>query len=537
MGYSEIVTGKESRAKIFQGLEEIAMVVAQTLGPKGKNVIIDNLLTEPTITNDGITCVRGISFKDHYKNIAAFMLKKTCDMTNKLAGDGTSTTTILAYALVKEGMQYIENGVNPFHLSKALIDYKDLVVNYVKSKGIPVENSEDIRKIATISSQDEEVGNLIAEAHARVGSTGAIVAQKSVNPGMSVEIKDGLEFDEQLASLGLITNAERLQCELENAYIFVTDKKLLSLSSISSLLKELSETGKSKDIMFIVDDIDTWALNNMIINHQRRALNICVVKAPSYGDKKEAFFQDVCALTSAVMISDKTGLDFKDVWLQHLGYAEKVISWRQSSLIVGGRKNQAAVDLIVTGLNAEIKRNAQDEWLKSRAELRRARLAGGVASINIGFPTSVETENKVLKVEDAINAAKAASIEGIIYGSGVSLVEAAQMCTFGSDASDEQKIAEKIMKKALEYPTKLIFDNAGENGEIIIYDIKSAGKAGFGIDIRTMEWCQLIDIGVIDPVMVIRVALENAVSMANMILSSNVVITDAEEFDDQDIGK
>ena len=534
MGYSEITFGREGRERIFAGIEGVAKVVGSTMGSYGRNVFLDNLLTEPVVTNDGITVARAISFKDHYKNMGAFMLKKAADKTNKQCGDGTSTTIVLAYAIVSEGLKHIDNGVSPFRLSEYMNKYTQEVISYIKSKAIDVAGNDDLKKIATISAQDPEVGELIAEAYRKVGKFGTVIAEETHKLGLSLEIKNGLEFDEQLKDLRLITNKERMQCELENAYVLVSDKKLLSLNSIATVLDEIVAKGESKDIIFILDDIDQGALMNLIINHGRGFLNICVVKAPSYGPKKEAFYKDICALTSSVLISDSTGLDFKNVMIDHLGKAEKVVSGRQSTLVVGGKVNQSAIDEILMGIEKDLEANKFDEWNTKNLEERRAKLAGGIASIKVGYPTDIETENKTLKVEDAINATKCAIAEGIIYWSGVSLIEAGAFMQTQFECKEEE-IAYNIIKKALEYPTKLIMDNAGESGEFIVETIKRSTECGFGYDISTHSFDKLLDKGIIDPVKVVRIALENAVSLANMILTSNAVVTEEGVIDDQDV--
>lgn len=528
-----IMFDQEARQKIFNGLDKMVKCVRTTMGAFGYNVILDNLYTVPEVVNDWVTVINSMDFDDRYENIAAFMLKKACNDTNRQAGDGTTTCAVLSHAITKEGLKYINSGVNPFKLWNAMNIIAWQVKDYIQNNAVPVKDIKDIKNVATISAQDDYIGGIITEAFDKVGDGGVVTVEETRELGISIEMKSGLEFDEPLKSMALITNPQRRQCELEDAYVFVSERKLPSLKSIDTVLKQITETD-SRSVIFIVDDIDISALHMLILNHQRGNLKVCVVKAPSYGQYREEFYTDVCALTGATLISDKTGLNFKDVMIWHLGQAKKVVSWRAKTLIVWGNENEAEKQKIVDGLKADIARTT-DDFAKMKKEQRLAKLTGGIATILVWFPSDVETNNKRLKIEDAVNAVRAALEEWVIYWSGISLIEA--MDNIHREDYMEFDVAYDIMKKALEYPTMTIMNNAGVGWDYVVQSIRSNQyEKGTWYDIKNGSFVKLLDVGVIDPAKVIRVALSNAVSLANMILTSKSVVTEdpKKEIDHQD---
>lgn len=529
-----ILFDREAREKIFAGIEEIAKAVGMTMGSYGYNMIIDNMRIQPTVTNDGVSVIRNIDYKDRYKNIAANMMKKAANRTNTIAWDGTTTTAILAYAICKEWLKYIDSWVNPFNLVKYLNEYSSSVISYIKENAKQIAGSEDIKRVATISAQDESIGSMIADAFAKVGENGTVIVEESKEIGMKIEMVKWYEWAEPMKSHLFMTSSERLQSELDKPYVFVTDKKLISLVPIKNLIDSILQKG-SKDILFVVDEIDPGALDTLVYNHMNKKLNVCVVKAPLYGDRKDAFYRDICALTWATLISNKTWVDFANVTIDHMGIADKAISGRASTIIVGWNQNEKEIADIVTAIDKEIA-STQDERVIKNAEERKAKLTWGIATIKVGFASEMETENKRMKIEDALQATKAALKEWVIYGEGVSLIEGIQKFRNNYIGSKEEQIAYDILAKAFEYPTKLIIDNAGQSGDWAVKAIKSQKLPGIGYDIKNDCLVNLLEIGVIDPVMVVRVAIENAVSLANMLLSSRWVIAEdpKENIDEHD---
>lgn len=531
-----ILFDRLAREKIFEGIEEIAKTVWVTLGSYWYNVIIDNLFAQPTVCNDWITVLRSIDFKDRYKNIAAFMMKKASDRQNKIAGDWTTTCAILARALCKEWLKHIDTWINPFKLVKYLNEYTKEVADYIKSKASPINDTNDIERVATISAQDDEIWAMIADAFERVGKDWTVIVEEIKNTGMYIEMKKWYEWDEPMKSHLFINSPERLQCELDAPYILVTDKKLISLQPLWTMIDWVISAGK-KDILFIVDDIDQGALDTLIFNKMKNMLNVCVVKAPLYWERKDQFYRDICAMTGATLISNKTWVDFANMTVDHLWKCEKLISWRASTLIVGWDSNETEIQEIVTWIDKEIV-NTTDERVIKLAEERKAKLTGWIATIKVWYASDMETENKRMKIEDAVQATKAAIKEGIIYWEGVSLIEGIQFLKTLTkpNINKEADIAMAILEKALEYPTKMIIDNAGQSWDWAVKAIKTQNIFWTWYDIKNDVLCDLLKIWVIDPVMVVRVALENAVSLANMILSSRAVVTEdpKENIDDHD---
>lgn len=524
-----IIRWPEARKLLLDAIEDIALTVWTTLWVYGRNVMLDNIYTEPTVTNDWITVLSEIFFADRVKNLAATMMKRTSQNTNRQAWDWTTTTAILAWALVKEWLKYIENWVNPFQLSNAMSNLGKLIVKYIQDNAKQISSTEDLVRIATISSQDENVWNIIGEAFAKVGDGWSVTVEDSSELWISIEMKTWLEFAEPIKS-EYFFNSERFQYEAENCYVLVTDKKLISVNQITWVLEEILKKW-SKDIFIICDDMDYAMVAALINNKMKWILNVAVVKAPEYWTKKENFFTDICALTWATLISDTTWLQLKDVMLDHLGIAEKVISSRRSTLIVWGKKNEEAISKIVQFLKDELSRMTDDRT-RRKTEERLAKLTWWIATIKVWFPTKMETENKRHKIEDAVWATKSAIQEWIIYGSWVSLIES--MRGVECNGTKEENIAIEIFRRALSYPLKMIMDNAGQSWEFIAETIKSSNQIWYGYNIKTWEYWDLIQEWIIDPIKVVRVSLENAISLANVVLSTNAIVAEDPEIDDTD---
>ena len=523
----------DARNSIFAGIEEIAKTVWLTVWPFGYNVILDQLYIEPEIVNDWVTIVRTIDYEDRYKNIWAMMIKKAADRTNKLCWDGTSTTTILTHAIMKEWLKFIDNGVNPFKLSKHMNEISQRVIDYIKANSTKMNWRDDIVKVASISAQDPEIGELIAKAYDVVWDGWTIVVKESQKIGLDIEIKKGIEFESQIESIALINNEQRQQCELHNPYIFVTDKRLNTLTSIKNMLDQIVQSW-DKDILLIVDDIDPVALSTLIFNKSQWVFNVWVVKAPAYGIIKENFFRDVCALTWATLFSHKTWLDFDWADIMYCGRAETVISGRQSTIIVWGNRNEDEINKISEWIKEALK-NETGEREVMQLEARLAKLSGGIATIRVGYPSNIETTQKRMKIDDSVQATKSAMQEWIIRGEWVSLIEGIFSLARNDSEEVEEEIAFKILEKALQYPMKIILDNGWVSGDRAITQKIESLKEDFD-KFKGRWYCfdstifeNLLDKWIIDPVKVIRVSLENAVSLANMLLTSRSIITEDPE--------
>ena len=517
--------GDEARKEIFQGMEQVAKTVMVTMGPKGKNVLLSKSFWAPVPTNDGVTVAKEIEFEDQYHNTGASIIKEAADKTNKQAWDGTTTTTTLLYGIANEGQRYIRAGVNPFALSKGLHKWVNKIIQELQAKAIPVSDKNEIKQVASISAQDEEVGQLIADIIEEVGKDGVISVEEGKSMGLTKEVVIGMEFDQGYGSPYFVSDPQRMEAVIENAAVLITDKKISTLKDIINVLESLAATGR-KNIVIIADDVEGEALTSLVLNKMRGAINVLTVKAPGFWDRKKEILKDIAAVTGATVITEELGLKLEEATLDMLGAADKIISSKDKTTIVGWKGENSDIAARVHEINAQFERSSSDYDKEKLAE-RRARLVGGVAVIKVGAATEMEMKNKKYKIEDALNATRAAVEEGIVPGGGVTLANIAKTLeNFNLEDADEH-IGIEILKEAIQYPVKQIADNAGYKGDWVVEAIKSQNEFNFGFDAKTGEFKDMIQAGIIDPAKVLRVSLENSVSAAAMFLTTDAVIVDA----------
>lgn len=513
----------DARRKVFAGMEKVANAVMVTMGPKGKNVLIEKSYGAPTFTNDGVTVAKEISFEDKYHNVGAEIIKEAAEKTNKLAGDGTTSTTVLTYAIAKEWLKYIENKVDPFQLVKGLHFGAQTVVEEMKKQAKHIKGKEEIQQVATLSAQDEKIGQLIADVMDEIGKDGTVTVEESKNMQTDKVVVTGMQFDSGFGSPYFKTN--ETEAVINKPYILITDKKISSMKDILPILEGIASSGK-KDVVIIADDVDGEALANLVLNKVRGILNVLTVKAPGFGDRKKEMLKDIAAVTGATVITDELGLKLDEVTGDMLGQAEKVIATKDKTTIIEGKGNQKDIDARISEIKAQIA-TATSDYDREKLQERLAKLAGGVAVIRVGAATEMELKNKKFKVEDALNATKAAVEEGIVAGWGITLVHCLHALDKIKVDSEDQKIGIQIIKEAIQYPLKKIAENAWYKGDWVVESVKKENKAGYWFNAKTWEFGDLLKQGIIDPVKVVRLALEHAVSAAAMFLTTDAVIVDA----------
>ena len=516
--------GDDARKSIFSGIETVANAVKVTMGPKGRNVILERSYGGPIVTNDGVTVAKEIELEDKSENIGANMIKEAAEKTNKEAWDGTTSTVVLAHAMAKEGLRYVRSGVNPFSLGKGLHKAVEILTHEIHQKAQPVDSPEKIRQVATISAQDEEVGNLISEVFEEIGKDGTITVEEGKSIGLTKEIKTGMQFDQGYSSPYLVTDTQRMEAVVEKPYILVTDKKVSSIKEILWVLESVAATGK-KDFVIIAEDVDGEALASLVLNKIRGMLNILTIKAPGFWDRKKEMLRDIAVVTGATLITEELGIKLEDTTIDMLGKAEKVISSKDNTVIVSGKGNPDEIEARANQIKGQLSQTTSDYDREKLAE-RLAKLVGGVAVIQVGAATEMEMKNKKYKIEDALNATRAAIEEGIVAGGGSVLLQLSKVLdTVKFDDPDEQ-VAIEIVKNAIQYPVKQIADNAGFKWDRVVEKVKESDQVNFGFDAKEGTFKDLFASGIIDPAKVLRVALENAVSTAAMFLTTETVIVD-----------
>lgn len=530
MSAKVIKYGDEARKAVFTGMEMVAKAVMVTMGPKGKNVLLGKSYGAPVPTNDGVTVAKEIDFEDQYHNVGAAIIKEAADKTNKQAGDGTTTTTTLLYGIANEGQRYIRAWVNPFALSKGLHKGVNKIIEELALKATQVSNKEEIKQVASISAQDEEVGQLIADIIDEVGKDGVISVEEGKSMGLTKEVVIGMQFDQWYGSPYFVTDPQRMESVMEQPYILITDKKISSLKDIIGILESLASSGR-KNIVIIADDVEGEALTSLVLNKMRGAINVLTVKAPGFGDRKKEILKDIAAVTGATVITEELGLKLEEATVDMLGWAEKIISSKDKTTVIGWKGSQSEIDARVAEINAQFDRSTS-EYDKEKLMERKARLIGGVAVIKVGAATEMEMKNKKYKIEDALNATRAAVEEGIVPWGWVTLANIAKSLeNFTLDDADEH-IGIEILKDAIQYPVKQIADNAGYKGDWVVEAIKAQSDFNYGFDAKTGEFKNMITAGIIDPAKVLRVSLENAVSAAAMFLTTDAIIVDAPKKDE-----
>lgn len=517
--------GDDARKEIFHGMEQVAKTVMVTMGPKGKNVLLAKSFGAPVPTNDGVTVAKEIELEDAYHNTGAAIIKEAADKTNKQAGDGTTTTTTLLYGIANEGQRYIRAGVNPFALSKGLHKGVEKIINELQNKATPVSDKNEIKQVAAISAQDEEVGQLIADILEEVGKDGVISVEEGKSMGLTKEVVIGMQFDQGYGSPYFVSDPQRMEAVVENAALLITDKKITSLKDIINVLESLAASGR-KNIVIIADDVEGEALTSLVLNKMRGAINVLTVKAPGFGDRKKEILKDIAAVTGATVITEEIGLKLEDATTAMLGQADKVIASKDKTTIIGGKGEESDIMARVDEINAQFERSSSDYDKEKLAE-RKARLVGGVAVIKVGAATEMEMKNKKYKIEDALNATRAAVEEGIVPGGGVTLANIAKLLADFTLEDADEHIGIEILKEAIQYPVKQIADNAGYKGDRVVEAIKAQDNFNVGFDAKTGEFKNMLQAGIIDPAKVLRVALENAVSAAAMFLTTDAIVVDA----------
>ncbi|HRI36282.1 MAG TPA: chaperonin GroEL [bacterium] len=514
----------DARMKMFAGMEQIAQTVVATIGPKGRNVIFSKGYGAPQITNDGVTIAKEIELEDKVENMGAELVKEAASKTNDAAGDGTTTATLLTYAMAKEGLREIRSGINAIELKNGMKKAGAAVTEELARNSKTISTKEEIAQVATISAQDSEVGAIISEAMDKVGKDGVITVEEGQTFGLSVEVTEGMKFDNGYVSPYMITESEKMEARMQDAMILLTDKKVSSMKDILPLLEQLAQSGK-RELVIIADDIDGDALPGIILNRLKGVFTILAIKAPGFGDKKKDMLQDIAVLTGATVISDTIGYKLEDAGIQHLGRAKSVVSRKDSTVIVGGQGDKDLINRRVNEIRVQMDQTKSDYDRDKLAE-RLAKLAGGIAVIKVGAASEVEMKEKKLRIEDALNATKAAVEEGIVAGGGVALLKASRALTDMKFDNADQKIGAEIVARALAYPVRQIAENAGKEGAVVVDHIRANADANYGYDAASDTFVDMIKTGIIDPKKVARTALENAISISGMFLTTEAVIVE-----------
>jgi len=513
-----------ARQALKNGIDALADAVKITLGPKGRNVVLEKKFGSPTITNDGVTIAKDVELEDPFENIGAQLAKEVASKTNDIAGDGTTTATVLAQAIVHEGLKNVAAGANPLALKRGLEKGCEKVVEHIKQNAIPVTTRQQMAQVAGISANDPDIGELIGEVMEKVGKDGVVTVEEAKGIKTEIEYVEGMQFDRGYISPYFITNPERMEAVIEDPFILVTDKKISAVNDILPTLERLVQV--SKNLLIICDDCEGEALATLVVNKLRGTLNVCAVKAPGFGDRRKDNLGDIAALTGAQVISDEMGRRLDSVTLDDLGRARKVVVTKEETTIVEGKGKPEAIEGRIKAIKKALEETTSD-WDREKLQERLGKLSGSVAVVKVGAATETELKEKKHRVEDAFSATRAAVEEGIVPGGGVAYIKAIQALEELKLEGDEQT-GVNILKRALEEPTRRIAINAGEDGSVIVQKVKSLGD-NQGFDAQRLEFCDMVERGIIDPAKVTRAALENAVSIASMVLTTNCLVTEIPE--------
>ena len=523
----QIAYGEEARKALLSGINQLADTVKITLGPKGRNVVLDKKFCAPLITNDGVTIAKEVELDDPFENMGAQLVKEVATKTNDTAGDGTTTATLLAQTLIREGMKNVAAGANPMVLKKGINCAVKAAVDAVIKNSKKVNGTKDIKRVATISAADEFVGSLIAEAMEKVSSDGVITVEESKTAETYSEVVEGMMFDRGYVSPYMVTDNDKMEAVVDDAYILITDKKIISIQEILPLLEQVVKSGKK--LVIIADDIEGDALATLIVNKLRGTFACVGVKAPGFGDRRKEMLRDIAILTGGEVISEELGLELKDTTIAQLGRAHQVKVEKERTVIVDGAGDSEAIKARVSQIRNQIEETTSD-FDREKLQERLAKLAGGVAVIKVGAATEIEMKEKKLRIEDALAATKAAVEEGIVAGGGIALVNAIPAVEeVVSRAEGDEKTGATIVLKSMEEPLKQIAINAGLEGSVIVQNVKNQGKVGYGYNALKDEYGDMIGFGIVDPTKVTRSALENAASVASMVLTTEALIADKKE--------
>ena len=523
----EILYGAEARGALLRGVDKLADTVKITLGPKGRNVVLDKKFGAPLITNDGVTIAKEIELEDAAENMGAQLVKEVATKTNDVAGDGTTTATLLAQALIHEGMKNVAAGANPMVLRKGIFKACEVATAELKNQSKTVDGRDDIARVGAVSAGDEAIGNLIADAMDKVTSDGVITVEESKSAETYSEVVEGMQFDRGYLSPYMATDTDKMEATLDDCLILITDKKISNIQEILPLLEQIVQSGKK--LLIVAEDVEGEALTTLVLNKLRGTFTVVAVKAPGFGDRRKEMLRDIAILTGGEVITEELGLELKDASLSELGRARQVKVNKENTIIVGGMGDKGAISDRVSQIKQALS-VATSEFDKEKLMERLAKLAGGVAVIKVGAATEVEMKEKKLRIEDALNATKAAVEEGIVAGGGTALVNVidaveALVATLDGD----EKTGATIVAKALSAPMKQIAENAGVDGAVIIAKIRESGKVGYGYDAAREVFCDMMEQGIVDPAKVTRSALENAASIASTVLTTEAVVSEKKE--------
>jgi chaperonin GroEL len=522
---------EEARRSLKRGVDKIADAVKTTLGPRGRNVAIDKKFGAPTVTHDGVTVAKEIELKDPFENMGAQLLKEAATKTNDVAGDGTTTATVLAQAIVNEGLKVVAAGANPMLIKRGLDRGAEAVVSSIKAAAIPVKDRADVANVATISAADSDIGNLLADVMEKVGKDGVITVEESKGVAFETEYTEGMQIDRGYISPYFATNAERMEAELDEPFILITDKKISSIQEMLPVLEKALQSGK-KDLVIIAEDVDGEALATLVVNKLRGTINVLAVKAPGFGDRRKAMLQDIAILTGGTVISEEIGRKLDSATVEDLGRARRVISTKDDTTFIEGRGDEGAIKGRIEQIRAQIDTTTSD-FDREKLQERLAKLSGGVAVVKVGAATEPELKERKHRVEDALSATRAAVEEGIVPGGGVALINAVSSLESVQVAHPDEQVGISILRRALEEPLRTLARNAGEDGAVIIDTVrrhqKEKGDTSYGYNVLSGELGSMVEQGIIDPAKVTRSAVQNAVSIAGMILTTEALITDLPE--------
>ena len=520
----DIKFSADARSSMVRGVDILANTVKVTLGPKGRNVVLEKSFGSPLITNDGVTIAKEIELEDHFENMGAKLVSEVASRTNDIAGDGTTTATVLTQAIVREGIKNVTAGANPIGIRRGIEAAVATAVEALKSNSVPVSNKEAIAQVAAVSSRSEKVGEYISEAMEKVGNDGVITIEESKGMETELDVVEGMQFDRGYLSQYMVTDNEKMVAELDNPYILITDKKISNIQEILPLLENILKT--NRPLLIVADDVDGEALPTLVLNKIRGTFNVVAVKAPGFGDRRKAMLEDIAVLTGGTVITDDLGLELKDATIEALGQASKVTVDKDSTVIVEGSGNPEAIANRVAVIKSQIE-SSTSEFDREKLQERLAKLSGGVAVIKVGAATETELKEMKLRIEDALNATRAAVEEGIVSGGGTAYINVLDAVA-GLELAGDEGTGRNIVLRALEEPVRQIALNAGFEGSIVIDRLKNS-EAGTGFNAATGEWVNMIEAGIIDPVKVTRSALQNAASVASLILTTEAVVANQPE--------
>lgn len=520
----QILFDEEARRALGRGVDALANAVKVTLGPKGRNVVLDKKFGAPTITNDGVTIARDIELEDPFENMGAQLVKEVATKTNDIAGDGTTTATLLAQAMIYEGMKNVAAGANPMIIKKGIDEAVKTLVDEIKAKSKKVEGQADIAQVATISSANEETGKLIAEAMEKVGKDGVITVEESKTMRTNLSVKEGMQFDRGYISPYLVTDTDKMEATLDDPYILITDRKISAINDILPILEQVVKAGKQ--LAIIAEDVDGEALTTIVVNKLRGTFKALAVKAPGFGDRRKAMLQDIATLTGGTVISEELGRKLDSVTLADLGQAHKMVSTKDETTIIGGKGDKESIAERVAQIKQQISQTTSD-FDREKLQERLAKLSGGVAVIEIGAATEVEMKDKKYRIEDALNATRAAVEEGIVAGGGTTFLDILPALD-KLEVEGDEKVGVNIVKRAIEEPVRQIAQNAGLEGSVVVENVKKAGT-GIGFNALKNEYVDMLKAGIVDPAKVTRSALQNAASIASMVLTTETLVADKPE--------